>query len=397
MRIAAVVVAGGRGLRLGAGVPKQLLEIGGRSLLRRSLDPFDARPDVAEIVVVLPAELVAEGASLVAGVQTPCRVVAGGARRQDSVRAGVAALTPAADLVLIHDAARPFASAELIDRVVAAAIEHGAAIPALTVRDTVKRVDADGAIVETIARDELRLAQTPQGFHRALLDDAFAADAEQAVIAADQAVTAADQAASDDAMLVERLGRPVRVVPGDEGNIKITTMDDLAAARAIATPPRAGAGYDLHRLVDGRRLVRAGVELDDRRGPLGHSDGDVVCHAIVDALLGAAGAGDIGRHFPNTDPQWKDAAGLDLLGRAVAVIRAAGYRVTNVDVTVVLERPKLSPHADAIRARLAPVLGVAAGAVSVKAKTNEGVDAVGRGEAIAAHAVAMIAAAGDAS
>jgi 2-C-methyl-D-erythritol 4-phosphate cytidylyltransferase/2-C-methyl-D-erythritol 2,4-cyclodiphosphate synthase len=391
MRIAAVVVAGGRGLRLGAAVPKQLLEIGGRSLLRRSLDPFDARPDVGEIVVVLPAELVADGRSLVRDVQTPCRVVAGGARRQDSVRAGVAALTPGVELVLIHDAARPFASATLIDRVIAAATEHGAAIPALAVRDTVKRVDGDGAIVETIARDALRLAQTPQAFRRRVIDDAFAADA------AAEAVTAADRAASDDAVLVERLGRTVRVVPGDEGNIKITTMEDLAAARAIATPPRAGAGYDLHRLVDGRRLVLAGVEVDDRRGPLGHSDGDVVCHAIVDALLGAAGAGDIGRHFPNTDPQWKDAAGLDLLARAVAVIRAAGYRVANVDVTVVLERPKLSPHADAMRARLAPVLGVAADAVSVKAKTNEGVDAVGRGEAIAAHAVAMIAAAGGVS
>jgi 2-C-methyl-D-erythritol 2,4-cyclodiphosphate synthase len=181
-------------------------------------------------------------------------------------------------------------------------------------------------------------------------------------------------------------------VPGDERNIKITTADDLAAARErLASTVRAGTGYDLHRLVEGRPLVLAGVTLPFDRGPLGHSDGDVLCHSLIDAMLGAAGQGDIGRHFPNTDPQWRDAAGLDLLARASAIVRAAGFAVTNVDVSVLLERPKLAPHLDDIRARLARVLGLPVDRVSVKGKTNEGVDAVGRGEAIAAHAIAIVA------
>jgi 2-C-methyl-D-erythritol 2,4-cyclodiphosphate synthase len=173
--------------------------------------------------------------------------------------------------------------------------------------------------------------------------------------------------------------------------VKITTPDDLASARArLAGWPRVGTGYDLHRLVAGRRLMLAGIDVASDVGPLGHSDGDVICHAVVDAMLGAAAAGDIGRHFPDTDPRWKDAAGLDLVGRARAVVNAAGLAVSSVDVTVVLERPKLAPHAAAIVERLARALGVEATRVSVKAKTNEGVDAVGRGEAIVAHAVAVL-------
>jgi len=200
--------------------------------------------------------------------------------------------------------------------------------------------------------------------------------------------------ATDEAALAERAGHPVRLVDGDARNIKITTPDDLALARAFAGEPaaaaRIGTGYDLHRLADGRRLVLAGVEVPFEKGPVGHSDGDVVCHAVTDAILGAAAAGDIGRHFPDTDPRWKDAAGLDLLDRAVTVVRERGYRVENVDVVVVLERPKIGPHAAEIQRRVADVLGVDADAVSVKGKTNEGVDAVGRGEAIAAYAVVLL-------
>ncbi len=200
------------------------------------------------------------------------------------------------------------------------------------------------------------------------------------------------ESATDDAVLVERAGLPVRVVRGEAANVKITTPDDLAAARArLAGLPRVGTGYDLHRLAAGRRLVLAGVEVASDVGPLGHSDGDVICHAVVDAMLGAAAAGDIGRHFPDTDARWKDAPGLDLLARARSIVDAAGLAVANVDVTVVLEHPKLAPHAPAIVEQLARALGVEGSArQSVKAKTNEGVDAVGRGEAIAAHAVAMI-------
>ncbi|HEY7475092.1 MAG TPA: 2-C-methyl-D-erythritol 4-phosphate cytidylyltransferase [Vicinamibacterales bacterium] len=380
MSVGVIIVAAGRGTRMGGAVPKQLLDLGGRSILRRSVEAFDRHPTVDALVVVLPAELVADGPALVGRTDRPCRFVAGGARRQDSVREGLQALPPAIDLVLVHDAARPFADAALIDRVIAAADGAGAAIPAVSARDTVKRVDpAQHVVTATLPREEIWLAQTPQGFRRDVLTTAMALG--------DTGVEG-----TDEAMLVERTGHAVRVVPGAERNVKITTADDLAAAReAAAAGPRAGTGYDLHRLVAGRPLVLAGVALPFDRGPLGHSDGDVLCHSLIDAMLGAAGQGDIGRHFPNTDPQWRNAAGLDLLARACAILQAGGLAVTNADVTVVLEQPKLAPHLDEIRARLAGVLGLPIDRVSVKGKTNEGVDAVGRGEAIAAHAVALVA------
>jgi 2-C-methyl-D-erythritol 4-phosphate cytidylyltransferase/2-C-methyl-D-erythritol 2,4-cyclodiphosphate synthase len=251
-------------------------------------------------------------------------------------------------------------------------------VPATPARDTIKRRDgATGLVVETIARETIWMAQTPQGFRRDLLTDAFrAGDAAEA---------------TDEAVLVERAGHPVAIVEGDPRNVKITTADDLAAARArVLEVPRVGSGYDLHRLADSRPLVLAGIVVTSERGPVGHSDGDVVCHAIVDALFGAAAAGDIGRHFPDTDPAWKGAAGVDLLSRAIAIVGAAGLRPSSVDCTVILERPKLASHIDAIRVRLAQVLGIDVSAVGLKAKTNEGVDAVGRGEAIAAHAVAVL-------
>ena len=383
MHVAAVIVAGGQGARMGADRPKQLLEVGGRTLLQWSVALCDAHPAVNELVVVLPSALVGEAQGLVGPTRCACRVVAGGRRRQDSVREGVGAVSATADVVLIHDAARPFATAALIDRVLAAAMTTGAAIPALAARDTVKRRDlATGVVRESVPRAEVWLAQTPQAFRRD-------------VLAKIGPLSAGDREATDESMLAEWAGLPVMIVEGDERNVKITTPDDLADARGRAgLAPRVGTGYDLHRLVAGRPLVLAGVTLPSERGPLGHSDGDVLCHALTDALLGAAAAGDIGRHFPNTDPAWKDAAGLDLLSRAVAIVRGAGFAPASADVTIVLERPKLAPHVDTLRARVAEVLGVAVSAVSIKGKTNEGVDAVGQGEAIAAHAVAVLTAEG---
>jgi 2-C-methyl-D-erythritol 4-phosphate cytidylyltransferase/2-C-methyl-D-erythritol 2,4-cyclodiphosphate synthase len=383
MSVAAIVVAGGRGTRLGGDVPKQFADLGGLTMLARSVAPFDAHPAVGEIIVVLPEEFVADGATMVGPTSRPCRFTAGGAHRHDSVRAGAALLSDAATVVLIHDAARPFADAALIDRVIDATQATGAAIPATAARETLKRVRTGAReIVETIPRSEIWLAQTPQGFTRSVLNDVIARGAS-------------DRAATDEAMLAEAAGHRVTVVDGDERNVKVTTADDLADARArILGPPRVGTGYDLHRLVDGRALVLAGVRLPSTVGPLGHSDGDVVCHALVDAMLGAAGAGDIGQHFPNTDPRWKDAAGLDLLGRANAILRERGWTLSSADVTVILERPKIAPHLAAIREALAATIGVTAAQVSVKGKTNEGVDATGRGEAIAAHAVAVIVSGG---
>lgn len=381
MHVAAIVVAGGRGSRAGGTIPKQLIEIGGETMLRRSVRACDAHAAVQELVVVLPGELMAEGEALVGPTRVPCRVVAGGARRQDSVRAGFEAVSPSADIVIVHDAARPFVTPDVIDRVVAAAAGVGAAVPAVPVADTVKRAAMSGdrrTVLKTVPREELWLAQTPQGFTREVLARAVADGAEAAE-------------ATDEARLVELAGGVVAVVDGDRRNVKVTTAEDVMAARQAAGY-RVGTGYDLHQLVPGRPMVLAGLDLGAVAGPLGHSDGDVVCHALTDAILGAAGAGDIGQMFPNTDPQWKDAPGLDLLARALAAVRERGWTVVNADVTVILERPKLAPHVPDIRRRLADALGVGIDAVSVKGKTNEGVDAVGRGEAIASHAVVLLGA-----
>jgi 2-C-methyl-D-erythritol 4-phosphate cytidylyltransferase / 2-C-methyl-D-erythritol 2,4-cyclodiphosphate synthase len=383
MRVTAIIAAGGRGARLAADRPKQLLAIGGRTLLERSVALFSGHPAIAEVVVALPSELVASPPPyLLTSDAAPIRIVAGGERRQDSVANAFAAAAPDSEVIVIHDAARPFASPDLISRTVAAAAECGAALAAVASRDTVKLVD--GAFVsKTLPRETVYLAQTPQAFRRDVLRAALAGDGD----------------ATDEAALAERAGHAVRIVEGEATNIKITTSEDLAVAEAIAqrqTPSkpvrtgRAGTGYDLHRLVEGRPLVIGGVTLPSDRGPLGHSDGDVACHAITDAILGAACRGDIGTHFPDTDVVWKGASSLDLLSRAAGLVAADGYEVGNVDVTIVLERPKIKPHIEAMRAAIANAIGIEVSRVSVKGKTNEGVDAVGRGEAIAAHAIALV-------
>ena len=382
MRVTAIVAAAGAGRRLGAAVPKQMLEIGGRSMLERSVAAFQTHPAVGETVVVLPAQLAAVPPPWLAARAPRVRIVAGGPRRQDSVANGFDAADPAAEVLLVHDAARPFVSAAVISRVIDAAAAHGAAIAAVPVSDTVKRSgsgDGDPVVAETISRDGLYLAQTPQGFSRAVLRDAVA-------------LGRSGVEATDEATLAERAGHRVRLVPGAPENVKITTADDLqaAAGQRVGAAGRIGVGYDLHRLVPGRRLVLGGVEVASETGALGHSDADVVCHAVTDALLGAASAGDIGQHFPDTDAAWKDASSVELLRQVVSLIRGRGFAIVNVDVVVLLERPKLGPYRAQIAATLADALGIAPEAVGVKAKTNEGVDAVGRGEAIAAHAVALL-------
>jgi 2-C-methyl-D-erythritol 4-phosphate cytidylyltransferase/2-C-methyl-D-erythritol 2,4-cyclodiphosphate synthase len=389
MFVSAIIAAAGSGTRLGSAKPKQMLDIGGGSMLSHSLKAFLGHPRIAEVIVVLPSGATAVALAGIdpARVQA-LRVVTGGARRQDSVANAFDAVDAAAGVVLIHDAARPFVSAELIDRTIDAAIAHGAAIAALQSRDTVKRVvhgHGDPVIVDTIPRETVYLAQTPQGFRREVL--------AAAVAAGRLGVEATDEAA-----LAERAGYQVHVVDGEPGNVKITTAEDLEAARrrmSRAGPDgpglqRVGTGYDLHRLVEGRPLVLGGVTIPFERGPLGHSDGDVVCHAATDAILGAACLGDIGRHFPDTDPRWKDADSLGLLREAARLARERGYEVGNLDITVILERPKIKDAIDDMRRRVADAIGADAGRVSIKGKTNEGVDAIGRGEAIAAHAVALL-------
>ena len=380
MYVTAIIAAGGRGLRFGGARPKQLLALDGRTLLERSVEAFLAHPSIDEVVVALPPDIAQDPPQYLRGAAKPLRLVVGGARRQDSVSNAFAAAAAASDLFLIHDAARPFVSAELIGRTIEAAAAHGAAIAAIEVSDTVKRVRDDRVITETIPRETIFLAQTPQGFRRD-------------VLAAAVALGQSGVEATDEAALAERAGYAVHIVAGEANNVKITTAEDLDAARRSTRPARtgrAGLGYDLHRLVPGRPLILGGVTIPSERGALGHSDADVVCHAVTDAILGAAALGDIGLHFPDSDPRWKDARSLDLLRQTVSMAVERGFEVGNVDVTVMLESPKLRGHIGQIRRSLATVLGIEADRISVKAKTNEGVDAIGRGEAIAAHAIALV-------
>jgi 2-C-methyl-D-erythritol 4-phosphate cytidylyltransferase/2-C-methyl-D-erythritol 2,4-cyclodiphosphate synthase len=382
VHVTAIIAAGGAGRRLGADVPKQMLAFGGQTILERSVRAFTSHPRVQDVIVVLPSALAAAPPAFVAG-QPRVRVVEGGSRRQDSVAAGFDAVAASADVVLVHDAARPFVTADVISRSIDAALQHGAAIVAQPVRDTVKRAAAgpSGArVTETLPREAIFLAQTPQAFRRDVLREAVA-------------LGRAGVDGTDEAALAERAGHVVHIVEGCADNVKITTREDFeAAARRTAPRPssRIGTGYDLHRLVQGRRLVLAGIDIPSERGALGHSDADVVCHSATDAVLGAACLGDIGRHFPDTDPSWKDASSLDLLRQAATLARDAGLRVVNLDVVVVLERPKIAPFLPRMRESLAAALDVGVDRISIKGKTNEGVDAVGRGEAIAAHAVALL-------
>jgi len=391
MFVTAIIAAGGRGTRFGGDRLKQLVEVQGEPILARSVRAFLSHPEISEVIVALPAELMDPPPHYL----DRAHLVRGGDRRQDSVANAFRAANRASELVVIHDAARPFVSASLISRTIASAAANGAALAALAVHDTVKKVGRN-TVLETLPRETIYLAQTPQAFRRDVLASALA-------IAAD---------ATDEAALAERAGHTVHIVNGDASNIKITTADDLRIAEALAPAERtgsergdsprapvrtgrAGTGYDLHRLVDGRPLIIGGVTIPSERGALGHSDADVACHAATDAILGAACLGDIGRHFPDNDPRWQGASSIDLLSRAAALLREHGFEVGNVDVTVVLETPKIKDHIDAMRRAMAAALGIAIDRVSVKGKTNEGVDAVGRGEAIAAHAVAQIRATSD--
>jgi 2-C-methyl-D-erythritol 2,4-cyclodiphosphate synthase/2-C-methyl-D-erythritol 4-phosphate cytidylyltransferase len=340
---------------------------------------FLRSPHISEVIVALPEELAANPPDYLRSATKPLQIVAGGMRRQDSVANAFARISADAQVVVIHDAARPLISDAVIGRTVDAAAESGAAIAAVRAQDTVKRADADGVIVSTLPREHIFLAQTPQAFLVDVLRDALAIGVD----------------ATDEAALAERAGHTVRVVDGDPRNLKVTTPDDLAIAeqllgRSAVGQLRIGNGYYLHRLVTGRPLILGGVTIPFEKGLQGHSDADAVCHAVTDAILGAAGAGDIGRHFPDTDAAWKDANSIDLLRRAAEIVGTAGYDIVNIDVTVIAQQPKLSPHAAAMQQQVAAALGIAADRIGVKGKTNEGVDSMGAGESIAVHAVALL-------
>ncbi len=388
MKVVAIIAAGGRGQRMGGSVPKQLLDLGGRSILQRSLDVLDRSERIDEIVIAVPIEWEAALDRYITVGRTPVVLAPGGERRQDSVANAFDRVSADTDVVVVHDAARPFATSDLIARTIDAALEEGAAVAALAARDTVKRAHEGkgrSRVGETLQRDTIFLAQTPQAFRYGVLRDAVA-------------LGRAGRHGTDEAELAESAGHAVRLVEGEPRNVKITTADDLAQARHLVSavsshdgrPGRVGTGYDLHRLVEGRPLLLGGILVPFSHGLAGHSDADVVCHAVTDAVLGAAAAGDIGRHFPDTDARWKGASSLELLRQAVQLVHERGFLVDNVDVVVIAERPKLAPYIDAMRERLADALGTATDCVSVKGKTNEGMGEIGRGEAMAAHAVALL-------
>jgi len=383
-KVAAVVVAAGRGHRAGGGTPKQYRHVGGESVIRTALSAFVGHPQIDAVQPVIHAEDEAEFKMATAGLGGLRAPVPGGASRQASVYAGLHALRGTApDFVLIHDAARPFVSGALIARAIAAAGEHGAAVPAIAVADTVKKVDARGTITATIDRNELRIVQTPQAFSYALIVDAHARAA------------AADRSDfTDDAALAEWAGHRVSVFPGDSANVKLTTNEDFDRAEALRMAAtgdvRTGGGFDVHAFAEGDHIMLGGVRIAHTHGVTGHSDADVALHALVDAILGALAEGDIGQHFPPSDPQWKGAPSEKFLAFACERVRARSGVIANLDVTIVCEAPRIGPHRDAMRARIAAIAGVSTDRVAVKATTSEKLGFTGRGEGIVAMATATV-------
>ncbi len=384
MSVAVLIMAAGRGERMGTDRPKCFLPLAGSPLFLHSLRAFARVEEITRAVLVVPSgwEAEAERAIVEQEARLTPQVVAGGADRAASVRAGLAALAEEPpEIVAIHDGARPLVSPQLIAQTVAAAREFGAALAATPITDTLKRAGDDLLVVGTPPREGLWRAQTPQTFRFDLIQAAHERPADPA------------SAVTDDAMLVEAMGHPVRICPSSAYNLKVTTPEDLKVAERLLSRSaaiRIGHGYDLHRLAPGRRLILGGVTIPWDQGLLGHSDGDVICHALADALLGAAALGDIGTHFPDDDPRYAGADSMVLLTQVTVMVAEAGLAPVNCDVTVLAEAPKLRPHVRAIRERLAEVLGVAVSQVSIKAKTMEGLGPVGEGQAIAAHALALL-------
>lgn len=379
-----LVAAAGGSTRMGC--PKQMIPLDGEPALLHTLRALESAARVDGVVLIARPEDVETFAALAQknGIRKLLAVVAGGASRQQSVERGLAALPPKTAFVGIHDGARPLASAALMDAVVAAAQETGAAAAAVPVRDTIKRADATGIIAGTVERDGLWRVQTPQVFDR------------QAYARALVAAAAAGRDYTDDCQLLEAAGLPVQLVPGEETNLKLTAPADVPLAQAILRQRkgdgsmRIGHGYDVHRLVAGRPLILGGVAIPFAQGLLGHSDADVLTHAVMDALLGAAALGDIGGLFPDTDPDYAGADSIDLLARVIDRLRQAGYVPENIDVTVLAQQPKLKPYIPAMRERLAAACGLSVTAVSVKATTEEGLGFTGTLEGMAAHAVCLI-------
>lgn len=370
---------------MGSDRPKQFLELDGRPVLDHTLAAFEMCQAVDRIVVVAAREAVSRVESLVVGYAKVAGVVEGGAERQDSVAAGLRAVGSDTELVAIHDGARPLILPEDIEAVVDAARHSGGAVIGQPVSDTIKR-GRNGNVVETLHRSELWAVQTPQVFHVDVIREAHAAAEREGFLG------------TDDSALVEQTGKRVTLVEGSRDNIKVTHPGDIERAEDIlrrrvgGMMQRIGMGYDVHQLVEGRRLILGGVDIPFELGLDGHSDADVLSHVVIDAVLGAAGLGDIGRLFPDTDDAYKDISSLVLLERTADALAKAGVRIGNVDATVMAQRPKLAPHIPEMESNIARALGVDADLISVKATTTEKLGFVGEEKGMAAQAIAMVVA-----
>ncbi len=382
MQVSAVLVAAGSSTRMG--FDKLSFDLGGETVLRRSIRAFEQCPLVDEIVLVAGKNRAYVEAQA-KDCRKPVRVVQGGATRAESAKNGVLAARGA--FVAVHDAARPFVSEAVIADAIAAAKRCGAAAPAVPVKDTVKRavrgdgktVPADCWVEDTPDRSTLYAVQTPQCFDRAAYLSALDALDE-----------AKARLVTDDCSLFELTGHPVQLTQGDYANLKITTREDLPRPEKEENTMRIGHGYDVHRLVEGRKLILGGVEIPYEKGLLGHSDADVLAHAVMDAVLGAAALGDIGKHFPDTAAEYAGADSLVLARRVNEILHENGWKIENIDSTVLCQKPKLAPHIPAMREKLAEAFGLPVDAVSVKATTEEHLGFTGEGLGIAAHAVALI-------
>ncbi len=382
-RIAALIVAAGRGVRAERAGPKQYAPVAGKPVLARSVEAFTGHRLIDTVVVVIHRDDEALYRQHVGDHEKLLPPVFGGETRQVSVLAGLEKLAlcqPVPDQVLIHDGARPFVSRDLITAVCSAITPDAGAIPVLAVSETVKRAEAE-QIIETVSRSGLCLAQTPQGF-------AFAA-----ILHAHRAAAADQTELTDDAAVAGRAGHAVCTVPGDRRNIKLTSPDDFRYAEAMAAQIMetwTGQGFDVHALVPGDHIMLCGVKIPHTRGLKGHSDADAALHALTDALYGALGEGDIGHHFPPSDPNWQGADSALFLREAVARLQARGGRINNLDVTVICEAPRIGPHREAMRQAIATIAGIDARRVSVKGTTSERLGFAGRGEGVAALATATI-------
>ena len=383
---ALIIAAAGSSSRMGTGIDKQFVMLNGQPVLWHTINVFLQLPQVRQLLVTVSPGNAERVAALLQTAVTdiPWQIVPGGAERQYSVQNALSRVDSSMDLVIVHDGARPFVEKDCVLESMRLAGQFGAAIVAVPVKDTIKSADQSAVVRQTLDRSSLWQVQTPQTFRRELLQQAYAQAAAAGVLA------------TDDAALVERAGGEVRLVRGSYNNFKVTTPEDLLLAEAVAAGgsvwrmQRVGFGYDVHQFVAGRPLMLGGVEVPHTRGLEGHSDADVLLHAIADALLGAAGLGDIGRHFPDTDPRYKGISSLVLLHEVRDKISEAGFVTHNLDAVVAAQEPKLAPYIERMNMMIAETLGVSVSQVNIKATTTEHLGFVGRKEGIAAQAVVMI-------